>query len=446
MSKRRIAAFAAAVMMISGMGYSGASTAFSPMGNVAIEAEAASKTTKDFVTRMYKIVLGRNPDTAGLNKWVSQLNKKQKTAADLINGFFYSDEYKNKKKTANAMIKDCYKAMLNRNPDSKGLADWKKRFDAGMTIQAVCKGFVGSTEFKNLCAEYGITPGNITLMNARDDNYERTMFVRRLYENCLGRDADIAGLENWCMKIRKGTTGTQVAQGFVFSSEHMTPLNKLVGTKFINTYISDLYCSFLGRNPDSAGLKAWTEKLRDDNSLQYVFNGLAMSDEFKQQCAKAGIKVGSKIADPGDINGDAFMNKLLTLINNERAKNGVKALVVKPGAETYAKQYVAHLADSSKKYPSTKELYESCGLNAARAKGTTVRLICNRKAAFSEYATGEKYAVTTPELVFEELMDTSDGGRLRKALLSADYKYVGKAPYFFEGAWKYLDPFFVLVG
>ena len=43
-------------------------------------------------------------------------------------------------------------------------------------------------------------------------------------------------------------------------------------------------------------------------------------------------------------------------------------------------------------------------------------------------------------------MDTSDGGRLRKALLSADYKYVGKAPYFFEGAWKYLDPFFVLVG
>ena len=98
MSKRRIAAFAAAVMMISGMGYSGASTAFSPMGNVAIEAEAASKTTKDFVTRMYKIVLGRYPDTAGLNKWVSQLNKKQKTAADLINGFFYSDEYKNKKK------------------------------------------------------------------------------------------------------------------------------------------------------------------------------------------------------------------------------------------------------------------------------------------------------------------------------------------------------------
>ena len=446
MSKRKIAAFAAAVMMMSGMSYSGGYTAISPMRNTAIEAEAATDKTKAFVARMYRIVLGRAADSTGLNKWTDQLKKKQKTAADLINGFFYSDEYKKKNKTPKAMITDCYKAMLNRNPDSKGLSDWMKRFDAGMTIQAVCKGFVGSNEFKNLCAEYGITPGNINLMNARDDNYERTMFVRRLYTNCLGREADIKGLEDWCMKIRKGATGSQVAQGFVFSSEHMTPLNKLKGTKFINGYLTDLYCSFLGRTPDSAGLKSWTEKLRDDNSLQYVFNGFAMSDEFKKQCSKAGIKVGNKIADPGNVDGTAFMNKLLELINKERTKKGVSALTVKPAATTYIKQYVDRLSGKSNERMSDKALYEALGINPRYGKGTTARLICTEYKRFDEYAEGEKFAVLTPQMVFDELMDTSDGGKVRNALLNSDYKYVGAAPYFWGTSVKYLDPMFVLVG
>ena len=50
------------------------------------------------------------------------------------------------------MITDCYKAMLDRAPDSAGMANWKKRMDIGMSVQAVCKGFVGSSEFRALCS------------------------------------------------------------------------------------------------------------------------------------------------------------------------------------------------------------------------------------------------------------------------------------------------------
>ena len=248
-----------------------------------------SKATAEFVTRMYRVVLGRTPDSIGLNKWVSQLNRKQKTAADLINGFFYSDEYKNKKKSANDMIKDCYMAMLNRNPDSKGLADWKKRFDAGMTIQAVCKGFVGSSEFKKLCAEYGVASGTINLMNARDENYDRTCFVYRLYQNCLGRTPDTAGLENWCRNLKNGTTGAQAVKGF-FTSKEFT------GKKTSNrAFVETVYRTMLGRSGDTSGLNSWVKQLTNGKSRIDIINGFLFSNEFKSQCSKAGIIVGSKI-------------------------------------------------------------------------------------------------------------------------------------------------------
>ena len=42
---------------------------------------------------------------------------------------------------------DLYKAMMGREPDEAGLKAWKKYLDAGMTPRVLCAGFVGSPEF-----------------------------------------------------------------------------------------------------------------------------------------------------------------------------------------------------------------------------------------------------------------------------------------------------------
>ena len=260
-----------------------------------VTGTAYAKTAEGFVQRMYNVALNRNADAAGLKNWTSQLKSGKKTAADLIDGFFFSDEYKGKKKSADEMITDCYKAMLDRSPDATGMANWKKRFDVGMSMQAICKGFVGSNEFKGLCKTYGIKPGTINLRLAKDENYERTYFVYRLYKNCLGRTPDGAGLESWCKQIKSGKTGSNLVEGFVFSDEYK---NRKTSNK---EFISMLYNTILGRSASTSEITSWTNKLNKGKSRQYAANGFLFSNEFKGQCQKAGINVGNKIPAPEDI-------------------------------------------------------------------------------------------------------------------------------------------------
>ena len=423
MSKRKIAAFAAAALMACGMGFSGTPAALSPFSNTAIEASAYSKNTEGFVKRMYKIVLGREADSAGLKNWTSQLNSGKKTAADLINGFFFSDEYKKKQRSSEAMVTDCYKAMLDRAPDSAGMTNWKKRIDIGMSIQAVCKGFVGSSEFRSLCSSYGIKPGNITLMYTRDENYERTYFVYRLYKNCLGRTPDISGLESWCQKLKKGTTGSQIAYGFVFCKEYMDSLNAKTGEPFLNNYVRILYNAFLGRNPDTVGKEKWKNKLREPNSLQFVFNGLLMSSEFREQCDKAGIKVGQKIADPFDFDINAIAKETLEQINKKRAEKGVAPLKVSNAAVKAAEIYIKNKLDGCKEEYDKDKLKADCGLGKDAVCAEWVVFTADKR--FDPDKEGEKFSYSTTQGVIDDLWGWSTS---RNMCLSSRYKYIGIYP------------------
>ncbi len=310
MHKKKIAAFLTAAAMTFGMGSPLISAKYAPY---SIEAQAASeseKKTEAFVERMYTLVLGRKPDPNGLKNWTSKLTSHTAKASDIVMGFFFSDEYKNKKKTSYEMVTDCYNAMLGRIPDSQGLKTWGARFDIGMTVESVCSGFIGSNEFKGLCKQYGIEPGTITMRYARDENFKRTSFVYRLYKNCLNREPDIAGLEDWCKKLKNGTTGTSIAYGFFFSKE-------FTGKGYTNTsYVTLLYTTILGRLPDNKGLQGWVKKLDDGSSREYIANGFLFSDEFKKQCSEAGVVLGNKIPVPEDKPAEKMPDAKYIKVNN----------------------------------------------------------------------------------------------------------------------------------
>lgn len=288
MNNKKIAAFAAALLMAANVAVSAKGTIPASFSVRSVAAGADSVYTKDtdgFVRRMYNVVLGREPDPTGLNNWTTKLNDHTATASDLIYGFFWSSEYRGKNKSNDEIVTDCYNAMLDRDPDATGRTTWTARLSIGMTSLAVCKGFVGSSEFKGLCAEYGIAPGNISSPYARDDNYERTYFVYRLYQNCLGRTPDTPGLENWCRNLRNGLTGTEAANGFIFSSEYSSKNTSN------SDFVTMLYNTLLGRSPDPSGKSSWTAQLDSGRSRQFVTNGFLFSNEFKGQCSKAGVKL-----------------------------------------------------------------------------------------------------------------------------------------------------------
>lgn len=105
-----------------------------------------------FVYRLYKEALGRDPDVNGINSWVSLLRNHLTGGKTVSNNIFFSQEFINLNLGNTAFVTRLYKAMLNRNPDSAGLSSWVSYLSSGGSRQTVFNGFAESTEFYNICA------------------------------------------------------------------------------------------------------------------------------------------------------------------------------------------------------------------------------------------------------------------------------------------------------
>ena len=109
-----------------------------------------------FVERMYTDCLGRAAETGGLKYWSEALCRHTQTAKSLLHNFFLSKEMKDKYLTNEEYVWRIYRAMLNRDPDPSGLQYWKGRLDKGESPAVVINGFIDSSEFVKLCNDYGI--------------------------------------------------------------------------------------------------------------------------------------------------------------------------------------------------------------------------------------------------------------------------------------------------
>lgn len=240
---------------------------------------------KKFVERLYTQVLGRGADPSGLEAWSNVLKNKTENGAKVAQGFIDSTEFKSRSLSDEDYIRILYRTFLDREADASGLAAWKSVLDSGLSRLHVFKGFAESQEFTEICEKYGIIRGNAQLTAPCDQNEGVTKFVVRCYRLCLGRDADESGLNGWCNAILTGkNTAKQAAAGFVFSDEFKK--KNLSDTEYVKT----LYRVFMDREADGAGLNAWVKVLRSGKSREHVFNGFADSNEFREICARYGIK------------------------------------------------------------------------------------------------------------------------------------------------------------
>ena len=232
-----------------------------------------STLVRDFVERCYTQILNRRSDEPGLLSWCATICSGN-GGASLVKSFIDSAEFRNRRPSNSQIVEVLYRAMLNRQADGSA-SGWVAAMDIGMSSDRIIWGFTDSDEFKNLCAAYMMKPGAITLTNYRDKNYGVTAYVARCYKACLGRDYDVTGLETWCKLILTGSsTPEATAFSFFFSPE-------MSGKGLDNTeFVTRLYRTLFGREPDAAGLNAWLAQLAAGKTRQIVFNGFIGSVEY----------------------------------------------------------------------------------------------------------------------------------------------------------------------
>ncbi len=135
--------------------------AVTPATVTPITPTASNAQVAAFVIRFYETCLSRGPDAEGLASWVNALTSRRHSGADIANGFVNSQEFKNRNLGNTEFVNIMYQAFFGRPADATGFSGWVAELNAGRSRQYVLAGFVNSTEFKNLCASYGIDPGRL---------------------------------------------------------------------------------------------------------------------------------------------------------------------------------------------------------------------------------------------------------------------------------------------
>ena len=117
------------------------------IGLNGMETTISDETTANaFVEQLYRGMLGREADSAGLESWVKQLTNGA-TVKDIVDGFLKSDEYVAKNRNAQQIISDLYSGLLGRTADAEGYNKWLTDYNNGANIEEIMSEFLKSDEF-----------------------------------------------------------------------------------------------------------------------------------------------------------------------------------------------------------------------------------------------------------------------------------------------------------
>jgi uncharacterized protein (DUF1800 family) len=188
---------------------------------------------KLFAMQQFRDFLGREGDSAGVSYWQTRLDTNAVTRAQMAEEFLASAEFQNRI----APVVRLYFAFYNRIPDTAGLTYWIGEFQArGLT--PVANAFATAPEF---VATYG--------------QLTNDQFVRMIYRNLLGRDAEAAGLAYWRGELDAGRVTRGAAMvAFSESAEYRARIGSRV-------FVVMAYTGMLRRAPDQGGFDFWVGEM-----------------------------------------------------------------------------------------------------------------------------------------------------------------------------------------
>lgn len=196
-----------------------------------------------YVHMVYRDLLDRFADPEGVVGWARALEGGTPLWA-VANGITGSDEYRGR------LIDETYRRYLGRGAEPAGLAGWLRAMRSGYHIEQIQAGFIASDEFY---VRYGSTP---------------TGWVTGLYQTVLLRDPAQQEVDAWVAALARGASRTDVALGFLYSSEHLAEV------------VDGYYVHLLGRHIDATGRAGWVGAIQNGHRDEEIIAGIVASPEY----------------------------------------------------------------------------------------------------------------------------------------------------------------------
>ena len=211
-------------------------------------------------------MLRRDPDQFTVNSDATALTDGSVTRAELAEPVWESAEHRG------LQVDRYYEVILNRPADPDGRLNWVKHMMNGMTEDQILTAFITSWEYH--------------LQHPSDTN-----FVKGLYEDILGRQADSAGLVAWETALDQyPTPETQIPLPGGGTIGAIPGGAAPLANAFLNSHernaniVAAVYETYLGRSADEDGREFWATQLdsgaMDDEGLIEAF---ITSEEFKNR-------------------------------------------------------------------------------------------------------------------------------------------------------------------
>ncbi len=239
------------------------------LSSFSFSYETKESAVKSFITTLYENILGREPDSEGIEYWEEALYSNSQTATEVTRYFFTSNELKRQNLSDEEFIRRVYLTLLNREPDKEGYEYWLSLLkEKKIPRLQLFYRFVFSDEFEKLTLNHGVMP-----YNKKDLSIA---FLERLYNLILQRDSDGYGLDYWYEKlVTKEKSPKVIAKDFFYSEEFLK--RDLSDEEFVEI----AYRTLLNREPEDEGFWYWVERLKNGYERDRLLDDFLSSKEFK---------------------------------------------------------------------------------------------------------------------------------------------------------------------
>ena len=199
-----------------------------------------------YVRQLYRDLLGREADPAGLLSWAMTFQTGMSRSA-IADGIWTSAEHRG------LQVDSYYAAYLHRAADPAGRLYWIHAFQVGMSERDVERAFLTSREYAK-------------------SHSSAVDYVLGLYTDVLGRSPHKGSLGYWLNAASHGTNRSRMASRFLTLNETY------------HNIITHDYQRFLNRPPVASEKASWTRFLRRTaGSRAGVAKGLLVTNEYWTQ-------------------------------------------------------------------------------------------------------------------------------------------------------------------